>query len=180
MTVWRLLSVLLKDSFCSSQPYLVLFHFCATKYLFALCSCSCLGSSCVFMEGRKPWLVITINITLVWKKWLSPFQHWWIFSLSTEIWWVGLNWGLMKECELKDRGTATVLHFSALLRATLFPAHYVLFPSKHSCSLQCLAPWSPRNPLAQKAGRKGPESSRVTRTRCTYSSDFCSFWFYVR
>lgn len=72
------------------------------------------------------------------------------FPLSTGIWWVGLNWGLMMECELKDRGTATVLCFSALQTATLLPAHRVLFPSKHSCSLLCLAPWSPRTPLAKK------------------------------
>lgn len=61
------------------------------------------------------------------------------------------------ECELKDRGTATVLCFSALQTATLLPAHCVLFPSKHSCSLLCLAPWSPRTPLAKKKKMEGKD-----------------------
>lgn len=131
------------------------------------------------MEGRWSGLVLIINLTLKWKKWLSLFQHFFFpLKLRDLGSWVTLGSGdgkWAKECG----GTATFspLCLAALQTAMLLFA-YCEHPLVHSHSLQCLALQSPGDPWwtqQRKAGKKGTESSGVTRTRCMYSIDFCSF-----
>lgn len=84
------------------------------------------------------------------------------------------------ESELKnvEGQPASLLCALQLCRQPCFCLHTVSTPwcTPTACSAwPCSPPVTPDGHRKEKAGKKGTESSGVTRTRCMYSIDFCGF-----
>lgn len=102
------------------------------------------------------------------------------FPLSLEIWDLGLHWEVVMESELKnvEGQPPSLLCALQLCRQPCFCLHTVSTPwcTPTACSAwPCSPPVTPDGHRKEKAGKKGTESSGVTRTRCMYSIDFCVF-----